>query len=67
MGFYHIVWATKNREPLITPAIEAVIFPIVRDKSTELECHLFAINGVADHVHIAVNIPPKLAVSEWVR
>lgn len=65
--YYHIVWATKNRESLITPEIEMVIFHVAQTKTTELECRLFAINGVADHVHVAVNIPPKLAVSDWVR
>lgn len=64
--YYHTIWTTKNREPLITPAIEAVIFEIIRIKSTELGCPILAINGVSDHIHVAVCIPPKIAVAEWI-
>jgi putative transposase len=27
--------------------------------------HVHAVNGVADHVHLAVTIPPTLHLSEW--
>ena len=27
--FYHVVWATKRRLPLITAEVEAVLFPAV--------------------------------------
>lgn len=65
--YYHIVWATKHREPLITPQSEQVIFEAVHAKSAELECPILAINGAGDHVHVAVSIIPKLSVAEWVR
>lgn len=65
--FYHIVWATHNRAPLITTGIEQVILQCIRHKSTELESPLIASNTVADHVHVAVCIPPKLAAADWVR
>ena len=64
--YYHIVWATKHRQPVILPAYESVIFAIIEKKSMELRCNLLAINSVADHVHAAVNIPPGISVSKWV-
>lgn len=64
--FYHVVWATKNREALITPAIEAVIFHAIRSKSDTLQCPVIAVNGVADHIHVAVSIRPALAIGDWV-
>jgi putative transposase len=30
--FYHIIWATKNRQPLITSQIETVIYDYLRAK-----------------------------------
>ena len=64
---YHVVWATKGREPMITPSIEGVIFESIRQKSIELKASILAVNGVEDHVHVAVQIPPKVSVSQWVR
>ena len=65
--YYHVVWATKNREPLITPEIETLIVSSIMQKSVQLDSPIQAINGVADHIHVAVSISTNLAVAEWVR
>jgi putative transposase len=57
----------KSRERLITPEAERVIFDGIRVKSAELECPILALNGVEDHLHIALNIPPKVSVAEWAK
>ncbi len=65
--YYHAIWTTKYREPLITSAVEEVIFEIIQVKSVELKCPVLAINGIPDHIHVAVYIPPRLAAAEWMR
>ena len=52
---------------MITSDIEKVLFQTAKDKSQSLGCPVHAINGVEDHVHVAVSVVPKIAVSEWVR
>src|SRR5690606_21966553 len=42
-----------------------VIFAAIEQKSAELRCPLLGLNAVTDHVHVAVNIAPSLAVSQW--
>ncbi len=64
--YYHVVWAAKNRQAIITAALEIVIFQAIRSKSAELHCPVLAINGVADHVHVAVSIRPALAIADWI-
>lgn len=64
--YYHIIWATKNREHLIKPNYEASLFACIADKTARLNCSLLAINGIADHIHIAVSIPPSMMVAQWV-
>ena len=64
--FYHIVWSTKNREPLLTPDLEPTVYELVRRKASGLEATVFAINGTTDHVHMVVAIPPKVAVAKFV-
>jgi len=65
--FYHIVWATKNREPVLVPDIEEKIFSHIQKKANFIGCNLLAINGYLDHVHILIEIPPKLSVSDVIK
>jgi putative transposase len=64
--YYHIVWATKHRAPLITPEVEAILFPVIVGKACEMGAIVYALNGTGDHVHLAVAIPPRLAVASLV-
>jgi len=64
--FYHLVWATYNRQPLLTVTTEAVIYRIIRSKANGLGGVVFALNGTVDHVHIVSTIPPKIAVATFV-
>ena len=64
--FYHLVWATKHRAPLITPDFEPALHSWIRAKAIDLGAMIFALNGMADHVHLVASIPPTLAVSKFV-
>jgi putative transposase len=64
--FYHVVWATKNRLPLLDIDVEKIIYNSIRTKAIGLDATIFAINGAFDHVHIVVSIPPKISVSQFV-
>jgi putative transposase len=57
--FYHIVWSTKNRLPLIEAAWENDLYGYMRGKAIALECKVHAINGMADHTHVVISIPPN--------
>lgn len=65
--YYHLVWATKNREPLIRPEIEARLYAYNVNKAAELGVYVYAINGWYDHIHLVVSIPPKHAVADVVK
>lgn len=64
--FYHIVWTTKNRLPLLTPDVEPVVYEFLRVKAVGLGAKVFALNGVSDHVHLVASIPPKIAVAKFI-
>lgn len=64
--FYHLVWSTKNRLPLLTPQVEPVIHNYLRTKAIGLGATVFAVNGVEDHVHVVASIPPKIAVAKFI-
>lgn len=65
--YYHLVWATKNRLAIITSEHEEILFRVIQQVAQDLESEIFAINGTQDHIHIAATIPPKIAISQWVK
>ena len=64
--FYHFVWTTKHRKPILTPEIEPHIYDLIRSKAIGLGATFFAIGGIPDHVHLVVSVPPKLALATFV-
>jgi putative transposase len=64
--YYHITWGTKYRQPTITPEIERHLHRCMVLKAKDLGCQVHACNGVEDHVHMALAIPPRLRVSNVV-
>ena len=62
--FYHVVWRTYLSRPEISPQIEKVLYPFLENKAKRFRCHIFGVNGVEDHVHAAISIPPAVAVSD---
>jgi len=64
--FYHLVWATKDRAPLITNDVEQQVHHLLRQKAIDLEAVVFALNGMPDHIHMVTAIPPKIAVAHFI-
>lgn len=64
--FYHAIWSTRYREPLISADLEPFLHGLLRGKATGLGAEVFALNGMEDHVHLVISIPPKLAVAELI-
>jgi putative transposase len=64
--FYHIVWSTKDRLPLLTSDVEALIHDLLRGKAIGLGATVFALNGALDHIHMVVAIPPKIAIAKFI-
>ncbi len=65
--YYHLVWATRQREPFITTRVEPYLQGYILGKSDELDCLLHAIGGIEDHLHLIVSVPPKLALADFVK
>jgi putative transposase len=64
---YHIVWATYQRLPMMTESVERQIYGTILGKAKELGVIVHAIGNIQDHIHVAVSIPPKLAVADCVK
>ena len=64
--FYHIVWGTKNREPLIKVEFETSLHNVVVAKAKNLGAIVYAAGGVEDHIHLVATVPPKMALSDFI-
>jgi len=65
--YYHLVWTTKERQPLINSDREDELYRYIIAKADALGCIVHAIGGVEDHIHLIVSIPPTLAIAEFVK
>jgi len=63
----HIVFSTKDREPLIVPEVKAELFAYLGGLTRELKGKAYGINGTTDHVHMLISLPANVSVSEAMR
>jgi putative transposase len=63
----HIVFSTKDRLPTITLEIKPKLWAYMNGVIGNLGGRTLAINGMADHVHLLVLLPPTIAMSEALR
>ncbi len=65
--YCHLVWGTKHRQLLIDEAVSAILRQSVRSTCNGQRVILHALGVMPDHVHLAVSIPPSVAISNFVR
>jgi putative transposase len=65
--FFHLVWATKERQHFITPEIEPHLYRVMSSKCREMRSLAIEINGMPDHVHVIAAIPPSVLVANVVK
>ena len=65
--FYHFVWATKGREPFITPEIEDALYRFLYSQGKKFHPPLMVIGGMTDHVHVLVALPPTVSPATFVK
>ena len=63
-NFTHFVWSTWDRVPLLEGEIERDAYALMRAQCTRLNVTVYAIGGVADHVHLLVSLPRTLCLSD---
>src|SRR6185295_17753510 len=64
--FVHLVWATWDREAMLSPDIEEVVHACIADRCRALKCQPLEIGGTDNHVHVLVRMALTVALSEVV-
>jgi REP element-mobilizing transposase RayT len=62
----HIVFSTKNRQPLISQEIEEELFKYICGTAKNLKCPVIKINGVEDHIHLLLQFGKKMAICDLI-
>jgi putative transposase len=65
-AYYHLVWGTFERQPLIDSEREVLIERVIRSIAQEHHALVHAVGFMPDHVHLAISIPPAVAISKVV-
>ena len=64
--YYHLVWTTKKRLPLITREIETTLKEYIPGKAAEYGGQQIELNMVEDHLHWLGSIPPKISIAKFI-
>jgi putative transposase len=63
----HLTWRTKDSLPLLSPPVQEVEYRYLRQKISNLPgAFVYEIGGIETHVHLVLNLPPTLLISEFV-
>ncbi|MFD2866601.1 IS200/IS605 family transposase [Mucilaginibacter antarcticus] len=63
----HLIWSTKNREPILVPGLKQEVFQVINTTAKDHEIYLDCINGVEDHIHLLVRLRTDQSVADIVK
>ncbi|HYM61189.1 MAG TPA: IS200/IS605 family transposase [Thermoanaerobaculia bacterium] len=63
----HIVFSTKDRHPFLGLAVRPRVHQYLGGIVRNLKGTAITIGGVSDHVHMLVELPPTVAISDAIR
>lgn len=63
----HLVWTTKNREPLLTPDIRQRVFDHIRQNAKEKGIYLELIGGWVEHAHCLISLGTEQTIAGVVK
>jgi len=62
--YYHFVWTTWRRSQMVTSDVERRIYRSIENEVRKLRGTVLALDGMPDHVHLAVQLPGTVAPSQ---
>jgi putative transposase len=63
----HLVFSTKDREPMIVPELKPELYAYLGGLARELKGKSYGLNGTSDHVHLLISLPPVVSISDALR
>ena len=63
----HFVWTTFERRPMVTPDVERSVYRSIQREAQRLGAEVLALNGMPDHVHLAVLMPTTISIAKFMQ
>jgi putative transposase len=63
-NYLHIIFSTKNRQPLINKIVEPELHAYLAGICNRLECPTIKIGGFTDHIHIICKLSKKIPLTK---
>jgi len=63
-SYHHCVFSTKERRPLINPALREKLWPFLGGIARQNKMKAIEIGGVEDHVHILLSLPATMPAAK---
>ena len=60
----HCVFSTKERRPIITPALRERLWPFLGGIARQNKVKAIEIGGMPDHVHILLSLPSTVSIAK---
>jgi len=65
--FFHLIWSTKDRFAMIQPSLRKRLYTYIGGIIKNESCDLLSCGGTQDHVHLLIQISPKISISDLTR
>lgn len=62
----HFVFSTKNRHQWLSPKIQPSLYAYMATVSKDIDCHVYRMGGVEDHVHVAILLARTVTQANWI-
>ena len=62
----HLIFSTKNREPFLSPEIEAELYPYIASIFKVMKSPALIIDGASDHVHTLFSLSRVVTIADLV-
>ena len=63
----HLIWATKNREPIISKNLKPLLLNHIKENSIVKEIYIDSLNCVEDHIHLLISLEREQTISKVVQ
>ena len=65
--YVHVVFSTKNRQPLLKDAWRDELFQVLGGTANQIGCQSLIVGGVADHVHMLFQLGKTITPADILR
>jgi len=60
----HFIWATKNRENIISQELKPLLLQHIKENSIKKEIFIDTVNCVSDHIHLLVSLGTEQTIAK---